>query len=238
MRKTWTEADRQLLKALYREHTAAQLATIFHCSIKAVQQQAEALGLSKQPRLKPPIIRQVKKLYNQGMTDAAIGRVVGVCHRSVGYIRAKYLGLPVNAKAVLASRRRAVKTQYERLGIKTAGELRQWSYRQFAVANGWPEKTSPRGVQILNVLAEGPLTAQEIAAKIGMPATPTHPTGKRRIYLSGNWGGGTYTSELMRAGLVMHIPRYVAGRPKSIGPKLPGLYQLTPLAIAMIERRQ
>lgn len=238
--RQYTDAERALVRELYPTHTAAQIAERVlgtGKAAKAVYRLAFALGLSKQPHLPDEVLAAVRRECAAGGTDAAVARRLGLTREQVTHVRNR-LGIPRDEAAVLAARRAGVKTQYARLGVRTAGELRALAYREFARENGWPEDLRPREVQILNALAARgvPMTAPELAAAIGANTAERHRTGKRRILLSGNGPGGTYTASLARRGLVVNLGRLaaVAGRGKG---RSRCLFTLGPAALAILEER-
>jgi hypothetical protein len=239
--RCYTAEDLATLREMYPTHTAAQIAERIHgsgrCAL-AIYRMAAKLGLRKCPRLDPELIERVRVLLTtEDLTDMQAARRLNLTREQITHIRHTHLHIGRNETALLVSRRRAVKTQYASLGIRTAGELRALSYRRFAVENGWPEDLRPRAVQILNWLAAHRSgTAREIAEGIGMPTSTTFRSGKRRILLASNdKPGGTYTAELRRRGLVLYIARSAGPGSGKGGGHIAGLYTLSPLAIATIE---
>jgi hypothetical protein len=234
----WTPADKAWVRKLYPTCTAQQLANRLGLRDrrKAIERLVHSLGLSKQPRLPAKLIEAVKRLHGLGLTDAAIARRLGQTRDRVHEIRYGRLKLPPNEAAVLEARRQGVKTQWKRLGIRSAGELRSWAFRRYAVECGWPPDLRPREVQILNVLAErGPLTRLELARAIGMRTDRIGCNGGPAL-LVGNSPGGTYTASLLHRGLILYVPRWVKGRPHGRA-RVPGVYMLTLEAIALLEKR-
>lgn len=233
-----------LVRELYPTHTAAEIARRLFGSpraAKAVYWIALSLGLRKHPHHAPELLDQVRGLVREGLTDAAIGRQLGLPRETISHIRSSRLKLPRNEAAIKEAGRRAVKKQQATLGIRSGGELRQWAYRRYAAENGWPQDLRPREVQILNVLAAAgvPLTRLALAEAIGANTSPTHKTGKRRIPLSNNSHGargGTYTASLAQKGFLVRLPRASqdlgGGKGKSVD-----LYTLSSLALAILQER-
>lgn len=241
-RRAWTDAERDELRRRYVAEGAAALARVLGRTVKAVHQEAKKLGLERQPRWPQAVLDQVRAQNARGLTDAAIARALPDVFRpgragsdQVKAIRQR-LGRPLVPDR--EGKRRAVQVQYQRLGVRTAGELRAVSYRRYARENGWPEDLRPREVQVLNALAARgvPMTKPELAAAIGMPTSEAFRSGKRRVLLSGNGPGGTYTASLSRRGLIVSLGRLatVAGRGRG---RSRCLYALGPVALAILQRR-
>lgn len=238
--RCYSQEELALVRELYATHTAAQLAERIHGTpraAKAIYKLACTLGLTKQPHHAPELIEQVRQLHGEGLNDFEIARRLGLSREIVHPIRYSRLKLPPNQVSIKAAGRRAVQTQYATLGIKTAGELRALSYRQYAAENGWPEDLRPREVQILNVLADRgvPMTKHELALAIGMPTDP-FVGGKRRILLAGNGPGGTYTASLLRRGFLVRLKRALPVQGQGKG-RSRDLYLLGPAALTILEER-
>lgn len=245
-RRRFSAEEVQLVRDLYPTHTAAQVAERLYGkgrAAKAIFCLAKRLGLRKWPCHPPEIIERVRQLHAEGLNDYEIAaKIPGFSRDQVHAIRYERLKLPANAEAVLAARRRGVKTQYARLGIASAGDLRALSYRRFAGRNGWPEDLPPRAVQILNILAEqGPKTAEDLAAAIGVKTDDRNcVTGYRRFLKCSSHsslvqGHGTYTGLLQSRGLIVRQHRSLGPGCGTRGGRIPGLYMLTPAAIAIRE---
>ena len=239
MRRFWTAEEDGLLLAWYGQCPAAEFADLLGRGLRDVYRRALHLGLRKgPPRTTTAQVGEVARLHGEGLTDAEIGRRLGIQRRTVQDIRRERLGLPVNAAAVKEAGRRAVQAQRRTLGVKSGGDLRRLGFRNYAAENGWPEDLRPREVQILNVLAGRgvPMTRPELAEAIGHGTAERWASGKRRILLAGNGPGGTYTASLMRRGLVACLGRLgtVTGQGKG---RSRYLYTLGPQALAILERR-
>lgn len=235
----YTAEELALVRELYPTHTAAQIAERIHGTPRAalaVYRLASKLGLRKCPHRTPEEVEAIRAACAEGGTDAAIACRLGIARKAVTHTRNR-LGIPRDEAAVKEAGRQAVRTQFERLGVRNGGELRRLSYRRYATENGWPEDCVPREVQILNVLAAKgvPMSARELCRAIGMPTTPFR-SGKRRILLASNGPGGTYTADLVRRGLLQCLPRAGTitgqGRGRSVH-----LYLLGPKALAILQER-
>lgn len=231
-RRYWTEADSQTVRDLYPTNTAEEIASALGRTRKAIEQHAKLLGLRKIADL-DPLIPAVKDLHARGLTDAAIAReLADRLHsddprRAITGLRER-IGLPVNAASILAVKRQAARTQLERLGLNSHAELRSRSFRRYAVENGWPADIRPRGVQVLNVLAEqGPKTRRELVAALGLKWKSTN---KGRNNLASRDPGGSVLAILQARGFVIRQRRYTTGKPHGKN-QLPSVYTLTLKAI-------
>lgn len=245
-RRRFTPDEVQLVKDLYSTHTAAQIAKRMYGtgrSAKAIFTLAKRLGLRKWPSHAPEVIDRVRELHAEGLNDYEIAASMpGFTRDQVHSIRYERLKLPMNEASIAEARRRAVKTQYTRLGVANGGELRALAYRNFAVNNGWPDDLPPRAVQILNILAEhGPKTAPELAAAIGTKTDARNSVTGYRQHLKCSshsplvQGHGTYTGLLQSRGLIVRQNRSLGPGCGTRGGRIPGLYMLTPAAIAIRE---
>ena len=93
----------------------------------------------------------------------------------------------------------------------------------------------------MNVLAARgvPMTLVELAEAIGANTSTTHRTGSKRIVLSGNGPGGTYTASLMQRGLVigLHQAGPLCGATGKGSGRRKSLYTLGPAALAILQER-
>jgi hypothetical protein len=235
----WTDAEREMVRQLHATHSAEEISLkLFGHTrmVRSIYNLASRLGLRKWPKWPADVQERVRALHAGGLLDREIASRVGLGRRQVAHVRKNLLGLPVHAGRVLEIKRTLPARQALSLGIRHGGDLRRLAFRQFAVANGWPEDLRPREVQILNVLAEqGPQTMHDLAVKIGMRTDRIGGNGRPAL-LVGNGPGGTYTASLMRRGLIWQQTRYATGGPKGKN-RLPNLYCLTPEAIAWREAR-
>lgn len=236
--RPWTKVEKELMHGLYGHDPAADLALLLSRSVGQIYQAAERFGLTE-PRRKftPAMEATLRRRHAEGWTDVAIAAELGIDRKWLQSRRAR-LGLPANMEAVLEARRRSVRTQYERLGIATGGDLRRLAFRRFARANGWPEDLRPREVQILNVLAARgvPMSRLELAAAIGMRTDRMGSNGTLALLGSCNGPGGTYTASLMRRGLVVSLGRLATVMGQGKG-RSRHLYALGPLALSILQSR-
>lgn len=235
----YTPADLETVRSMYATRTAAEIATAVHGTpraAKSVYRMAARLGLRKIAQWSPEEVERVRGALAEGGTDAAVAARLGLTREQVTHVRNR-LGLPRDEGAVRAARRRAVRTQFARLGVRSGGELRALGYRRYAAENGWPEDLPPRAVQILNVLAErGPQTKRELAAAIGMATGQTGCNGspmflKASARSATMHGHASYTALLAARGLVLRQRRSAGPGSGVRGGKLPDLYSLSPAAI-------
>jgi hypothetical protein len=239
LRRFWQESELATVRRMWGRHEAAAIAAALPGrSVTSVYRVATKLGLPRLWRRHPPeFIAAIRRLHRQGLDDVAIAGRLGSDRETVHAVRYARLGLPPNEAAILAKRRKGVKTQFARLGIRSGGELRQLGYRRFAARNGWPEDLRPREVQILNALAARgvPMTRPELARAIGMRTDREDRPGHVAL-LAGNGPGGTYTASLLRRGLLVALKRasVVHGRGKR---RSRDLYALGPAALAILEER-
>lgn len=244
--KQYTEEQKELVRKLYPTHTAAQIAEkVFGSrrSALAIYRLAQLMGLRKWPQMDPEKVAMIPKLHAKGLTDQAISERTGIERRYVSELRRDKFGLPVNVEAVKEAGRRAVKSQMKTLGIDSPTQLRTRAFRLYAIENGWPEDFLPREVQILNALATfGPMTAEQIAEKIGMRADRRNSVHGGKKLLDGcnrkkanGIAAGTYTASLIDRGLIVYILRTKGSM--RYGGRQPGLYTLTAAAIEIINQR-
>lgn len=231
----YTDQERQLIRDLYATHTAAEIAERLHGTGRAalaINRMAQKLGLRKEGRHSAEVLDLVRRLHQEGKTWRQIADASGLSFDQVKHI-GKRLKLPTHPDRERG--RRSVASQLKTLGLSKVTELRTRAYRNYARECGWPEDLRPREVQILNVLAEhGPKTGLELAAAIGARTDLVNRwNGGHPKCLHGNGPGGTYTATLRRRGLVYYVHRAASGKGK--GARLPGLYLLTPAAIAIRE---
>jgi hypothetical protein len=235
---TYRPEEIALVRERYSVATAAELAELIHGSrrcARSIYNLACRLGLQKWPHIPPPVVRRVRRLHRQGLTDVEIGRRVGLQRRTITTLRAR-LKLPRNEAAVLEAKRRAVVTQAGRLGLeRPGGALRRLAYRKFALANGWPADTKAREVQILNLLAAAgvPLTKRQIAEGIGARTDMIGCNGSLCLLKDQN---NSYTGSLVRRGLLIRLPKAFTIHGQGKG-RSQDLYALGPVAISILEER-
>lgn len=234
-RRMYTAAERATIHQHYHSATGEELAAMLGRTMSSVHQCAARMGLSKQPRMPADMLEQVRTLYASGLTDADIARQLGLARRTVTYLRRKRLGLPTNADAVLAARRRAQKAQLASLGIPNPAHLRRISYRKFAASRGWPAELGPRDVQILEALAVAgkPLTKRALATMIGLDI----PESMRSRKILKGHGKNSSLAILDGLGLVVRLKRQHRVTGKGRGYSC-DLYTLSPAALDIIINRR
>lgn len=231
----YTAADKSLVRELYPTHTAEQIAARVGRSVASVYRLAHRLGLHKHPHWTDEEIDAVSDLNAEGLCDRVIAERLGHTLDQVKHIRQRF-GWPHYPD--VEAKRRAVENQRQTLGIRSGGQLRRLAYQRFAERNGWPEDVRPREVQILNALAARgvPMSKRELCAAIGMSDRAAFRSGNRRILLSGNGPGGTYTASLAARGLIVRLVRAGTVVERGKGHSV-DLYVLGPAALAILEAR-
>lgn len=242
LRRPWTDAEDDRLRALYPTHTAEQCAIAIGRSLCSTTQRIDTLNLSKHPRWPAEVVERARRLNADGCPDRVIAeRMADVfAPGETGQYQAKQLrkthGWPFRPDR--EAKQRAVASQRKTLGVRHGGDLRALGYRRYAERAGWPTDLPPRAVQILNVLAtSGPKTAMQLAAAIGMPTDKQNVVhgGPRLLACSAHSalckGHGTYTGLLIARGLVVAVRRSGGPGAGKGGARRPDLYTLTPHAV-------
>lgn len=197
----WTKREARILVKYYGRLPITDLASLLKTrTIRAIHQQAMMLGVAaKKNVVTKKDLRELKRLHRLGWTDSEVAKHLGHDRHTISDHRNK-LGLAPNTFS--DHRRRCVaektKEQLVKMGLKSMGEIRKQAFRRFAVENGWPPETPPRGVQLLNVLASAgkPLTIPDLCELIGCE------WAGRRSALKYRGQGGTYLTYLTSLGLV------------------------------------
>ena len=210
VRRVWTPAECDLLRAEYGQVPAAELAQRLDRPVQQVYQAADRLGLTQGKPQYVGLDAFIRRYHAQGWSDAEITRAwcerpgsESINRRSLGDRRQK-LGLSHNAYSQHRRLKVAARTreQLDRKGLASLAMERVEAYKRFARQHGWPDDLRPRAVQILDLLYEqGPQTRYQIARAIGMPWK-----GSRKSLVS-NDPEGSYLAHLMKRGLVVRLGR-------------------------------
>jgi hypothetical protein len=237
--RLFTPEQLDMIRDLYPTHTAEQIAAMLpgrQRHTASIGKIVGKLGLHKVQFHSPEIIERVKQLHADGCPDRVIAERMGLGHDQVKHIRSDRLKLPTIID--IEAKRKCVQTQRATLGIKNSSELRTRAHAAYVIECGWPPEWNlrVREVQILNVLAtRGPMRALEIAEAIGANTNATFATGAKRTLLSDSGRDGTYTTSLLKKGLIVYF--YRAGKGKPTGNRKPGFYQLSAESIRHLEER-
>lgn len=216
----WTADEDQRLRELAYTMSWGDVALAIGQTSTGVFQRAMRLGITRPMKGKSyaalGLTDFIRQHHARSWTDTKIESAWNRRHpeatitRSCVSERRRNLALPNNAWSDRQRKRVAKKTreQLERMGLKNLAQLRVHSWAQFAARAGWPGYgLRPRAVQVLNLLYErGPHPRREICQALGLRWKSTRQNG-----LAANGGtkypdrGGTYLSELMKAGLVVRM---------------------------------
>jgi hypothetical protein len=177
--RIWTDEEQDYLRRNYRRGAAPRIARQLGRSPQGVALKAAALGLriTDWPKGHPPadLLDYIRQHNAAGLLDTQITRRWNsehpdriICRRTLTYLRARHLGLPVNEEARLEMRREAYRKQMETLGVDSAPEMARRHHRRNAMREGWPVECGPLELRILRVMQDGqPRTRPEIAELIG-----------------------------------------------------------------------
>lgn len=205
-RRPWTNDDDLTLADLSREgRPVSFIAALLGRSLCSVYNRRDKLGLtSRRDRdLFAERIVRVRILRKRGLSDAEMAVHLGVNRRTVVDYR-RFLGLPPVGRDARYRERVRKKTaeQLHKAGVSTLAELRSKRYAEVKRPLGWPLHLSMRATQILELLyRNGPMTRRQLASMMGMRWMGSRRTFRARV------PGGSYTAELVRAGLVCILPR-------------------------------
>lgn len=218
--RKYSHAELARLRKLWTDHSAKEIAVKLNRSVSSIFSAIDRYKLPRKGHRWPQeTLDLVRRMNGRGLSDMEISREIKSLSRDqVHHIRMR-LKLTTPEEAKQRGYRRALDGQRKTLGIKSAGELRQVSFRRYAVKHGLPEDLRPRAVQMVYAMAQcGAMTRRQIAEKIGMPWK-----GARKSLVS-NDPEGTYLSNLMSRGIVFCLPRIVqaGGQGQNIS-----LYDLT-----------
>lgn len=201
--RPWSEADRQLVRAHYKQRSTARLAQQLGRSETAVRLQADALGLCKRRRIPEGLLEFIRSRHAAGDLDTDIHAAwielrpeAAVTRESVRNYRYR-MGLPVNAERRLERRRAAHRKQLQTLRIDSLRVLAQRRVRRVASQAGLPLDFRPLEVRtFLALRAGGYMTRQEIAHAIGVRS------GQQRSWFKCRYGSQSALDNLVDRGLV------------------------------------
>jgi len=201
--RLWTADEIASLRA-HAGDPCVRVAQALSRSLKSICSMREICGITRRHAVMgKPIDAFIRAKHALGWSDAEIASAWHCARETVG-IHRRGMGLPHNA--ISHHRRQLVRektiAQCQDWGVKNLGELRREAYRRQAVRAGWPADLRFRSVQILNALWDGgPMTRQQLAAKIGMPWKGSRPS------LASNDPQGSYLAHLIARGLVVCLSR-------------------------------
>ncbi len=206
----WTDEHRAYIRKHYHIQTAAQISAHISHSVGGVRQMATTLGVARTlTRIDGAFLEKLRISHAAGWSDEEIADQLHVERHTVARHRVR-LGLPINGvhTAHFADRVRAkTAEQLRQAGLPSIGHLRKESFRQRAIAAGWPEDLRPRAVQMLNAMWDrGPMTRRELAEAIGMRWKGSSAS------LVSNDPEGTYLASLIKRGLVVNLGRKCCGK--------------------------
>ncbi len=223
------------IRQWYGKETVAAMASNLDRTLKSVYQRATLLGIQqKRQTLSEDQIRDLLcELHPLGYSDSEI-RDVGaerfgmlVERHRIGRIRNK-MNLPPNTSSERRRAKIAARTrkQLADAGLHSIGQLRAEAFNRWKRQHGWPEHLSMRAAMAAELFyRRGPMTRAQLCHALGLDAA----TIKCRTQPKSNAKGGTVMAELMRAGLLMCLPRQVrSGRDRRGGHRKVHLYLLNP----------
>lgn len=181
----------------------------------------------------PPLLAdrlpRVRRLWEEGRTDAAIARELGTDRKTVAGYRRR-LGLPPRWTLAELMRQRHAAGM---LAVRDAAVAARRA--ELPARYGLPADLAPVQVAVVLALAGGPLTAAALADRCGRAARPCHPTPFHR-FGNRSVGGKNYLTDLRRRGLVAFVRRH---KPKGSGPgRADGLFLLTAAAMDLLTAKE
>lgn len=188
----WTEAMVAILRRDWgRVKPNAAVAEALGLPLNNVRRKAARLRLTRQtaprrPELLPPSAWPVghdetlTRLNAAGWSDRMIAGAVNYSHDVVSK-RRKALALPETTEATAERSRRFMLER--RLG-RVSAVKRAASLREFASGYGLPGDLTPRAVQVLVILLDGPLTRRQLAERIGRKWFGQSYSGKSGVMAS------------------------------------------------------
>jgi hypothetical protein len=199
----WTSEADATLKQYYKQKPVAWIASRLKKTKLSVYQRARKLGLNKrrdQLEIDSRKLR-IKAFLKIGMSDSEVAARVGMKRRVLTEMRIR-MGIQANGRNERYRQRMAKKLQEQcqAAGVKSLAEIRSKRFSEFSSSLGWYGLTV-RAAQIAEALYRlGPMTRLQICEAIGIPWR-----GSRKSLSNGQVPGGSYMSELQRAGIVVRL---------------------------------
>jgi hypothetical protein len=173
--RAWTPVQDEYLRAWWGRVPTDRIAGLMDRGPREVAIRAWEIGITKyRPRgyLPPDWESAIRRLAAEGVSLTEIAAELGSDRHDIADLMAAR-GIEVDPGKWRDRQRqkirRGVRRQLDRLGVRTAADLRTEAYRRFARRRGWPEDFAPRAVQICDALYElGPMTRREICDAIGV----------------------------------------------------------------------
>ncbi len=170
--RPWTAKDLETLKRLHAKIGIDGVAKLLRRTPAAVQNMWSRSGLA--PGRTAPITESeggtIVHMWDQGRTDREISAKIGHSVSQISHYRhrhglVRHDGMSAHARRLSGQRsRRRLKQD---LGCDSFRELQSLLHRVEAAKKGWPQADTPRQADMLEVLASGPKTKQEVAARVG-----------------------------------------------------------------------
>lgn len=232
----WSATEDRVLRREYRRTPKAELAVRLGVTIKALYLRAVLLELTvRQFRWSKRAVNKVRRMSSGGYSDTEIATALGGIDRHRVTAKRKELGLPTlfGVKGAKWHERKRLevakqtKKQLKKAGAKSLGELRSRMFGQLGTEYGLPAGLPLRAVQVVLVLAEGPMTRRQIVERLGMKWKPLS-----RQNLCCRNQGGSITAVLLARGLICRIHRARSGGEKGV--RIPDLYMLTGHAMELL----
>lgn len=222
----FTPEQDAIIRQFWGKLNCVQIGKLIGRRWTSVFQRGRRLGLGYvKNRYDAATLDKIKKLHAQGLNDKEIADHLGMQRDQVHPIRYGRLKLPANKDGIKRARQRAIKTQFRRLDIANAAQLRAMAYKKYARDHGLPEDLRFRAVQIVYALAKhGPMTLRQIVAAMNWR---WKEGAKNNLFSNEKGGGGSYPANLIRRGIIFRH----SGRPIYNGRQGGNtcIYDLTPL---------
>ncbi len=177
--RRWTAAELDALRACYQTPTTnrlgqlpiKQLAACLGRSYGSCSDKARAMGISRQRPALAEIEVSLRRMHANGESMTHMAKVLRMSDLSVKYALV-LLGLDPPKKHAKTRYRRERWLESLRRTLKSRGyeSLREVALdKEMGEAMArWPVATTKRQADVLDVLADGPATAAEIAARVGI----------------------------------------------------------------------